>query len=375
METTSHIGAQAGQLLPGTLNIISSTTPGTVQANGTGVALDLVGPNATLVNQNLYALNGSTVTLDGRDLSQVTLTGTGGGVFRGGTGAIGGTLGTSNQDVSALSTLSSSTLTGISTTLLLSTNEKIAVDAATPFHVTNGATFSLTGQGGQQVLSSSGTQLARISVDQGGTLSGAGGASNYIGLTVGSGGHLVVGNANFATPTRANQTLTLLGDLRLDAASSTNFTIFGANTDNSSLLLAGSNFNGSLTPASFLAGTLSVTVASGLNLLPVGQASAPTFILFQESGAGFGNSVFSNAPVTGSTLTSTDGNWVVNVNYTATTVYLSNAAHAGAVALASLSSVTAVPEPSTWAAWLGLASLAGVALRRYRAKRPSAPAS
>ena len=384
VETVSHIGSQAGQLLPGTLNIISSTTPGTVQANGTGVALDLVGTNATLVNQNLYALNGSTVILDGRDLSQVTLTGTGGGVFRGGTGAIGGTLGTSNQDVSALSTLSSSTLTGSGTVLQLLNSEKFAVDPASGLSVTNGATLQLLGNGGHQILSSSGTQLARLTLDSGASLIGAGNTvAHQVGLTVGN-ATITVANPNLASsgpnpalvpaavlpltnqssplvisgpPTPAlqgntsHQTLTVLGDLQLAANSAVNVTIFGTGVNENSLLLLGSAASASST----LAGNLNVSVTPGLNL-----SGNTLYVVLQDNGPLPFSGTFANAPAGNSTLRSTDGSWLFGVNYSNNQVFLYNA--------------TAVPEPATCAALGGLAALAAAALRRRRNRPPATPA-
>ena len=347
IETISTYLTNAASLLPSSLAILSTTTMGNVQANGVNVKLDLTGASATLSNQSVNALNGSTVVLDGRDMTNVLLTSTptGGtpGLLRGSTLAVSGTIGAASQNVSNLTTLSNATLTGATSVLQLYTNERIALDYTTPLAVTNGATLQLTGLGGQQVLSSSGTNLARIVVDNGATLMGAGGASNYVGLTVGATGKLNVGNANLAN-TRANQTLTVLGDLQLAASSTTTISIFGAANNSSSLFVSGS----AGTAASSLGGTLSVNVASGLILTP-----GITYVVLQENGAGWNSASnrFGNAPAIGSQITSADGNWLFGVNYTGNQVILSTLA-------------TAVPEPSTYAALAGLAALGLAAWRR-----------
>ena len=385
---------------------------GTMRADGAGVVWGSnpgADRNSVIESQRMEAINGASITFNGFDLKNDLLTSTPAlvtdtaGTLHGGTGAVLGTVGTASQDVSALSTFSHTTLTGASTVLQLSGAESIALDASDPntpgLTVTGGAQLQLVGNGAhtvygttttptpqaQAATGSVGYGIGRITVDSGGSLLGAGNTTaNQFGLTLGSGGSATISNPNLAhsagtinlasapvlpsSPFRFSaarapgsgtggtvaadslpgatsaQTLTLLGDLQMAAASTLNVTIFGDSTNANSLLMAGSTG----TSASTLNGTLAVTVASG-----VASLSATTlFVVFQENGAGYGSTRFGNAPATGSTITSADGNWIFGVNYVGNQVILGNA--------------TAVPEPSTYAILAGLAALGIASVRRWR---------
>ena len=383
---------------------------GTIRANGASVNW---GPNpatdsnALIESQIIQVVNGASVIFDYYnfkndliDASPLASGGSAGSILSGGTGPVLGTIGTASQDVAALTTFSNVTLTGAATVLQLSGSQSIALDtgrAEPGLHITNGAQLQLVGNGAHTVYGtvllpyvpastapSLGFAIGRIAVDTGGSLLGAGNTTpNQFGLTLGSGGTLTVYNPNLthdvatinladapvlipASPFRFSavrapgtgaaatlsaaslpgatsaQTLTVLGDLQMAAGSTLAVSIFGDATNANSLLMAGS----SSTAASSLAGTLSVTVTPG-----VASLSATTlFVVFQENGAGYGSSRFGNAPATGSTITSADGNWIFGVNYVGNQVILSNA--------------TAVPEPATCATLAGLAALGLVCWRR-----------
>ena len=393
IETISTYLPNAASLLPSSLAILSTTTMGNVQANGVNVKLDLTGASATLSNQSVNALNGSTVILDGRDVLNSTLTGTGGGLLLGAA---------SNATFTNLTTLTASTLSGTGTVLRLGTpgaspaagylalNNTATVYNADNFRITGGAQLQLVGSAGTLLYSTNASNgaaaagLARIAVDTGGSILGAGNtAGHQIALDLLSGGSITVYNASLATsaPNLANapvlpvpfqvqamslpgaagsagasaasvagaksyQTLTVLGDLQMAAGSTLNVTIFGNSTNANSLLLVGS----AGTPASTLGGNLAVTVASGVSL-----TADTLFVVLQENGTGYGTSRFANAPAGTGTLTSADGNWLFGVSYANSQVILSNA--------------TAVPEPSTYAALAGLAALGLVCSRRRFARR------
>ena len=382
---------------------------GTIRANGASVVW---GPNAAtdsnalVESQFIQVVNGASVIFDYYDFKNVSIDasplaagGTGGSVLQGGTGAVQGTIGTASQDVSALTTFSNVTLTGAATVLQLSGSQSIALDAsrAEPgLGITNDAQLQLVGNGAHTVYGTTTTPVApklstgslgygigRITLDTGGSLLGAGNTTPHqFGLTLGSGGTVTVYNPNLthdvatinladapvlppfspfrfsaaSAPGAGNpgtlsaaslpgatsaQTLTLLGDLQMAANSTLGVTIFGDATNANSLLIAGS----AGTAASTLAGTLSVTVAPG-----VASLSATTlFVVFQENGAGYSGR-FANAPATGSTISSADGNWIFGVNYTGNQVILGNA--------------TPVPEPATTAAGFAAAALLVALVRR-----------
>ena len=395
-------------------HLFSSSTYGTFVANGPSVliaagATNTDGKKALVESQNIYAINGATIALNDFNFNNVVLSNTpvnpgdtAGQAFRGGNLApVLGTIGTATQDVFALSTLTNATLTGNATVLRLLGNESISLDASMgplPGHgaaltVTNGAQFQLVGDGRHTVygtltnsvdlnIGSLGAGISRIQVDSGGSILGAGNVTpNQFGLTLGNGGTLIVRNPNLSTVgvnlanapvlpapfsfsaarapgsttagsisaaglpgANANQTLTLLGDIQMAANSTLNVTIFGNNNNANSLLMAGT---AGTTAASTLSGNLSVSVTPGLAL-----TSNTLFVVFQENGAGFGSSRFGNAPSTGSTLTSADGNWLFGVNYVGNQVILGNA--------------TAVPEPSTSAVLLAAAGIVMTLFRRSR---------
>ena len=410
VKSSASVLASAGGLFG---HIFSSQAGvyGTLLANGaaaTGLLPITSSPTALVEEQNIQALNGGVVNFSGFDVKNSILNSTPvnpgdtAGAFQVGNGAVAGTIGTASQDVSALTTFSNTTLTGTATVITLTGTQSFALDASQPgtpgLHVTGGAQLQLLGDSGSTIYgtattpaagaSSLGYGIGRILVDNGGLMSGAGNTTAHqFGLALGSGGTLTVSNPNQphtagtinladapvlapASPFRFSaasaprtgaagtlsaaslpgatsaQTLTVLGDLQMSAGSTLAVSIFGDSTNANSLLMAGS----SGTAASTLAGTLSVTVGPG-----VASLSASTlFVVFQENGAGYGASRFGNAPTTGSTITSADGNWIFGVNYVGSQVILGNA--------------TAVPEPSTCAALAGLAALGLATWRRRRSR-------
>ena len=281
---------------------------------------------------------------------------------------------------SSPSLLTDVTLSGSGSVLKVFGNQSLTLDTASvnlaALTLTGGAQLQLAGDGGHQILSSEGTaNLAKLVVNSGSVFSGAGNtAAHQIKLTLGSTGKLAVTNPNLPTTgvnladapllsvpavpgtplagSTAHQSLTLLGDIQMAANSTLEVTIFGNNTNANSLLMAGS----AGTPVSTLAGNLSVVVAPGLNL-----TGNTLFVVFQENGAGYGPNRFANVPVTGSTLTSADGNWLFGVNYIGNQVILGNP--------------TAVPEPSTYALFAGLVALGWMACRRQTRQRSATEAN
>ena len=406
VEVTSNdsILSSAGGLFS---HIFSSQAAfGTVRANGSGVgSLPLNTATKSVVEeQNIQAVNGALILFNGFDVKNDILTsspitsGDTAGSFQGGTGVV-LNAGTATQNVSALSTFTDATLTGTKTVLQLTGSQKIALGTTNTsgygLTVTGQSQLQLTGAAGQQILSTGSTStLGRILVLNNAILTGAGNsAAHQIGLNLGSLGTLKVYNPNLPTtkPNLANsppavpapftfsaasvagagtagtvsaasvtgatadQTLTVLGDLQMSPNSTLSITIFGNTTNANSLLMAGSASTVASNTLSTLNGNISVTVAAGAGtILPT-----TLFVVLQENGAGFGTSRFGNAPSTGSTITSADGNWIFGVNYIGNQVILGNP--------------TAVPEPSTWTALAGLAAFGLVAYRNRR--RSPAPQS